>query len=251
MPNWVFSTLTVEGNPESVIKLKEQLNKPFDVPHSGWNIETNEMEDKVVHYSSPVFSFMNVYSPFDNGITMEEYAKQPERSNLEVSDPNWWADIQAKQKVSKSWYDWNITNWGTKWDIAVTDTEKYPDTELYDEEPNGDNLVLVYKFQTAWSPAIPVLIKLSEQYPELLLTLDYEEENGWGGEIEFLRGKINSESSYDWKCRECDYMADETPYCDTCEHDMCPDCGYGEPDEEDREKCQDHKVELDFTEKAE
>ena len=219
MPNWVYQSLTVEGNPESVLELKKQLNTPFTKSHEQWDIETGSMQTKEYTYNNPIFAFWNVIRPTN----MEEYDKQPKRSSLPTSDPNWWADIQAKQKVSKSWYDWNITNWGTKWDIAVSDNEKYPDTELYDEEPNGDNLVLVYKFQTAWSPAIPVLTKLSEQYPELLLTLDYEEEGGWGGQIEFLRGKINSESSYDEKCYECD-ATDTMNYCEECENNVCSAC---------------------------
>jgi hypothetical protein len=29
MPNWVYNGLTIEGNPEQVDKLVEQMNQPF------------------------------------------------------------------------------------------------------------------------------------------------------------------------------------------------------------------------------
>ena len=77
--------------------------------------------------------------------------------------------------------------------------------------------------------------------------LSYEEETGWGGEREYLRGECISESEYGWRCRECDHTEDETPYCEDCEYDMCPSCGWGEPDE----ACQTHSVQLESKEKAE
>ena len=229
MPNWVYNQLTIEGSPESVTKLKNQVSAPFTREHDQWNMETQQMESKEYTYDNPIFAFWNIVRPTDLSI----YALQKDPNE----DPKKWFS-------GNNWYDWNVRNWGTKWDVSVSNDDKYPDTELIDEEPNGDNLVLVYKFNTAWSPAFPAFEKLSAQYPDLLLTLSYEEETGWGGEAEFVRGEMISDADYNWKCRECDYEeTDEPPYCDICEYDMCPDCGYGEPMEEDREKCEEHRVE--------
>jgi hypothetical protein len=144
---------------------------------------------------------------------------------------------------TNDWYNFNNREWGTKWDVAVSDDEKYPETYMEGPTENGDNLVVYYNFNTAWSRPLPALEKLSAQYPTLLFTLSYEEETGWGGETEFLRGEVISESDYGWKCRECDHTEEETPYCETCEYDMCPDCGWGEPMEEDRQQCEEHRVE--------
>ena len=243
MPNWVFNDLTVEGNPTMVQMLKDKMNSSFTVPvenHTMGDINAHGFPTKIkdVTYTNPVFAFWNIINPFDVGIIAEEYAKQPERSSLDVNDPDWWADVMAKQKVDKSWYSWNITNWGVKWDVAVSDDEKYPDTELIVDEPNGENHVLVYKFQTPWGIPDEALSILSKQFPTLLFTLSYEEETGWGGEREYLRGQVISESEYNWQCRACDYAElGEPPYCEECEYDMCPSCGYGEPDE----MCAEHK----------
>lgn len=244
MPNWVFNGLTIEGNPESVTKLINQVGKSFTNA-----VETHGMGDlayaiKEVTFTNPVFAFHNIISYKDMGVTDEEYATQPARSKLSPSDPNWWADTNELAKSDNSWYSWNNQNWGCKWDVAVADDQEYPDTYMEGPTANGDNLVVYYNFNTPWGIAEPVLEKLSSQYPDLLLTLSYEEETGWGGEREYLRGECISESEYNWKCRECDYEeTGEPPYCDTCEYDMCPDCGYGEPMEEDRAQCEEHRVE--------
>jgi hypothetical protein len=219
MPNWVYNTLTVEGNPESVIKLKEQVGKPFTQ-----SIQANgdlAYSVKEVNYSNPIFAFWNIVAPTD----LDAYHKQPDFS----SDKPYGGD---------DWYSWNTRNWGVKWDVAVADGNEYPDTHLYTDEVNGDNHVLVYGFETAWGTPIAALEKLSAQYPELLFTLTYEEETGWGGEDEFLAGSHNEGSSYNWKCRECNYEeTDEPPYCEECEFDTCPSCGYNESSN----PCDSHK----------
>jgi hypothetical protein len=60
-------------------------------------------------------------------------------------------------------YEWCIENWGTKWGIY--------DGELVNEREGG----LTYRFQSAWSPPIPVIKKMSEMFPKLLFTLRYYE----------------------------------------------------------------------------
>lgn len=243
MPNWVFNGLTVEGNPDLVKQMRDQLNKPFKLTHkNSWNMNTQEFETKQVLYSNPVIAFYNIFPPTD----LDAYTEQPKRSELPVSDPNWWADTNKVAATDNSWYSFNNREWGTKWDVAVSNDDTYPDTNM-EEAENGENYVVHYNFQTAWAPPVAAMEKLSAQYPTLLLTLSYEEETGWGGEMELLRGVIISQSEYGWMCRECEHTENETPYCEECEYDMCPNCGYGEPDE----KCQTHAVQSEPTEKAE
>lgn len=233
MPNWVYNGLTIEGNPNEVKKLMAQMNKPFKQLQDCWNVKTQQMEKKNVLYSSPVFAFHNIYSYKDAGISEDVYMGQPDHT-LPFAE-----QIQFK---TNDWYSFNNREWGTKWDVAVNSEETYPNTTVEDTV-NGENHVVHYNFQTAWSPPFEAISKLSAQYPTLLFTHSYEEETGWGGECEFLRGEKISESEYGWMCRECEHTEDETPYCDTCEFDMCPNCGYGEPMDQDRENCDEHKEE--------
>ena len=62
-----------------------------------------------------------------------------------------------------NWYDWQTHNWGTKWDVRefITETETESSVCL--------------SFDTAWSPPITFYEKLSEDYPELLISASYYE----------------------------------------------------------------------------
>jgi len=54
------------------------------------------------------------------------------------------------ERPQTDWYEWNISNWGTKWAEC--------DLNLNDESDNH----LCFQFKTAWSPAIPIFNKLYE-----------------------------------------------------------------------------------------
>lgn len=221
MPNWVYNGLTIEGKPNLIKEVKEQLGRSYSYPVL--DFASGEVKEET--NESP-FSYWNIIRPTD----MDAYAQQPVRSELPVNDPNWWEDVQEKSKTDNSWYNWNHRNWGCKWDAS--------NVELVDNENNGDNGVLFYRFESPWSPPVPALIKLSEQYPTLLLTLEYEEENGWGGEMEIRCGEIISDDQYGSKCPDCDEN-DTMEYCEDCENDVCSSCNFGAED-----VCDTHKEEL-------
>ena len=224
MPNWVYNGLTIEGNPDEVNKLVAQMNKPFTLAQENYgmgDITPNGFPTKLeeVKYTNPIFSFFNIIAPTD----LEAYAKQPPRyDNI----------AEAMQHKSDSWYDFNNREWGTKWDVAVSDTNEYPDTYMEGPTENGENLIVYYNFNTAWGVPEQALTNLSSQYPDLLFTLSYEEETGWGGELEILNGEITSISEYNWKCPECDTTFDNIPECPECEYNACPHCGYGDHDDD-------------------
>lgn len=51
---------------------------------------------------------------------------------------------------AKDWYDWNIQNWGTKWDFQLENVERV------------DENTLTAAFDTAWSPPIGAYERLME-----------------------------------------------------------------------------------------
>ena len=239
MPNWVYNGLTIEGPKESVVKLKEQMNKPFvDYIESNGDLAFGIKQTK---YSNPIFSFRNIIAPTD----LEAYKEQPARANVDISDPEWWAKTMEVSAVDNSWYNWNIRNWGVKWDVAVSNDDKYPETYM-EEHENGENYVVYYNFNTAWGVPEQALTNLSSQYPDLLFTLSYQEETGWGGEFEILRGEIISQSEYDNQCKDCDAI-NCMEYCEEADcGEICNVCHWlGEADLEEVAKCQTHAVYLE------
>ena len=217
MPNWVYNGLTIEGKPESITKLVDQMNQPFKILHDSWDMKTMAQVKKNTLYPAPIFAFWNIVKPTD----MDAYhGPSPKVEDF----------AEAMKFKSDHWYDWNVRNWGTKWDVAVSGDDEAPDTYMEGPTENGDNSVVYYSFNTAWGVAYPALEKLSAQYPNLLFTLSYEEETGWGGEAEFLRGKLISNSEYGWQCKDCDAKLEEAPYCEECEYDACDTCGWNGDD---------------------
>lgn len=239
MPNWCYNYLDISGDEALIADIKRQLNKPFVQTHDSWNRTTGKMELSDTEYSNPVFAFHNIYNHTQDGVSKEVYLKQPPHTNRGDSQDTdkIIADIANEMESSNDWYNWNVRNWGTKWDVAVADKEEWPETELHDESKTS----LGYKFNTAWSPPIEAITKLAEQYPSLNFNLSYEEETGWGGEYIFENGVGNEIESYENKCRDCDAL-NTMEYCDNDCGEICSECHYlGEADMDCVAECDIHK----------
>jgi len=77
----------------------------------------------------------------------------------------------------EGWYDWRVTNWGTKWDVV--DVEITQSLLLHDDEPDTDdpwtmNASFSFNCWTAWSPPVPVWDKLYEM--GISVDADYQDE---------------------------------------------------------------------------
>ena len=254
MPNWVYNTLTIQGPKDEIDSIKERLNRPFTLAQETYgmgDISSSGFPTKFIEvkYSNPVFAFFNIHSYKDEGITDEEYAQQPAR--VDTSAPDWFAKSVEFAKTQKDWYSWNNSNWGTKWDVAVRDEDEYPETELIEYKSEGEDNWVIYKYNTAWSPAVTILEKLSNLVPNCLLTLEYEEETGWGGELEIVRGEVKELADWENRCYACQSF-DTLSYCDNDCGEFCSECNEGSwQDEEAMAECQTHMVLLESTEKAE
>ncbi len=70
-------------------------------------------------------------------------------------------------KQDARWYDWNLANWDTKWDV-------FPDgIEIDYDDAYGDELEI--EFQTAWSPPEAVCRALRDQFPNVDISWFYDE----------------------------------------------------------------------------
>jgi hypothetical protein len=164
MPNWVRNQVTITGAPEKVEALKKQVGATTQIP--GVEYVRNEdgtyligedgnmvLKDTVFSDENPVFSFWNIVRP----TTPEE----------------------LETYKSQGWYDWNINNWGCKWDAKEVE-------EIDDSEGHWH-----IAFDTPWGSPTQAFQALSVQNPDVMVHVEWTEEQGFGAEETFEAGEVD------------------------------------------------------------
>lgn len=141
MPNYVKNNVRFTGTKKQII---EFFNKYFKEK------KDNQFDD-YTHF----FDFNNVIKTPDDIF----------QGNLGSEEREKYGD--------KNWYDWNLKNWGTKWNSCEN---QYDDIEVLSDKPDAI-LQYDFSFQTAWSTPEPVITKLMLDNPELLIEVDYADED--------------------------------------------------------------------------
>jgi hypothetical protein len=104
----------------------------------------------------------------------------------------WIGDVEAQNKLdaqrqsnikefgAANWYDWNIANWGTKWDV---------DAEI--DEFNTSDIDIILSFDSAWAPPTKAIQKLCELFPDISVRHSYLEEGvGFVGVLTIKDGVV-------------------------------------------------------------
>jgi hypothetical protein len=222
MPNWVFTSMTVTGEVTDLRKFMEKASKPYTTYHKGKMVAGVGYDPDVINEQTfeGVISFMNFTSPED----VDAYFGASEYK------PEGYAEMSMEERMahamkfsSDGWYDWNVRNWGTKWDAC--------DACMSNEDPTTG--AIGYQFSTAWSPAEGAFRQMVEQHPELGFEFYNEEEQGWGVEYVGEDGELSTvkewdipNSHKDWTdlgqdCRGCSYFDGSDDMDDLYED--CPD----------------------------
>ncbi|MDR1464067.1 MAG: hypothetical protein LBJ11_02040, partial [Oscillospiraceae bacterium] len=203
MPNWVTNHLTIEAETEE--RLHEimtaiayddkglgtiDFNKINPMPpeldiESG--TKTKQALERYTHFirAAQLTGCVGLQEPLPMSI---------EDERVKLISPNYEKDADLiafgakaysnKQKYGATdWYYWCSSNqpghWGTKWNSTPMD-----DPHEYD----GSNRL---EFQTAWSPPEPVIVRLSEMYPDAQFRHRWADEDiGMNvGEITYQEGE--------------------------------------------------------------
>ena len=183
MPNWVTTHLTVTGPADQLTAFKEKASSVLDsdtgrktpltfgafipMPPS-LTVEASSDADLgyAVYHGGDISRYLNWPEVRSAGVTDRDALML----YLDATRPNVrkLGDTYAHNLSTygvKNWYDWSIENWGTKWDACRP------------EELDASDGEWRVRFDTAWSPAEPVLQAMSEQFPELEFVATFDEES--------------------------------------------------------------------------
>ena len=146
MPNWCQNRVTAyakNGNEQDIKRIKEIFESKDSVfgkiiPSPDWNNIPNE----------------------DGELPVRREHKNPKTGEVSFVT----MEFPKSGKNDDRWYDWNISNWDTKWDIAGG-----VEVDDYDDEQ------VEFNFNTAWSPPEAICRKLRELFPEVGFSWFYDE----------------------------------------------------------------------------
>jgi len=94
------------------------------------------------------------------------------------------------------WYDWQVSNWGTKWDIEATIADdswsQPPGYETYNK-PSTRTVRIV--FDSAWAPPTPAIQMLAKKFPNTNIYHAYDESGcDFGGWAMYSNGECVKET---------------------------------------------------------
>lgn len=139
MPNWCYNRVAINGSKEDVEAFKALVR--------------GSSEDE------NAFSFQNIL-PCPEEL-LNDSSTTYGGDNSEEND-KLRATLMDKYGYS-SWYDWRVSNWGTKWDIS------HASSEFYDDESAE------WTFDTAWCAPDGIYYELASRFPELHISWFYDE----------------------------------------------------------------------------
>jgi hypothetical protein len=144
MPNWCSNYISVRGRRQEAV---QKLADAFDAGE-----------------------FCNAVIPCPEELCRDGASTQG-GPNADAYD-----QIRAENKAKHgydNWYDFNVANWGTKWDITVSS----------ECERDEDGLSFSGHFDTAWSPPMGIVERLTQQGYDVTLYY-YESGMGYVGKYE-------------------------------------------------------------------
>ena len=193
MPNWVFTTMSVHGEPEQIAEFRDKAKKPYNTYYPDWQtkeIKESQMEGDLLFWNFVEPENKDAYFGDAHGTKPEGYESWSMEERL-AHDMKFSGD---------GWYDWNVKNWGTKWEARGVL-----------EQEDEDGKYLRYQFDTAWSPAEPAFRAMVEQHPNLSFSIRCEEEQGWGVEFDGTDGELSVTNEWDIPESHADWDAIDNP----------------------------------------
>lgn len=199
MPNWAENTLIVEGSKKDVLNFIKKAKGKKDKEGLTECLDANSFipyPKKFDEVDKKLEKFSDIWSERRKKDNYEcKSEEQKEQWNKDNPHPRTY----ITGGYSEDGYRWCCNNWGTKWGFCNTRVGKI-------EKTNTDNIYrITYEYETAWGPALPLIIKIAEMYPDLYFMNDYEEPGMcFAGTLICSGGKVISDEQRELEmCREC------------------------------------------------
>jgi hypothetical protein len=179
MPNWVDCELTITGKQEELQRFKEFAKTKYT--------EKGKQEINVLD-TEKFIPYPKEFKERDEQAS--RYYLLKNKKKLTTKEQKELIILSLKNNSDKDGfndggYDWCCINWGTKWGICHA-------TMVEDKKK------LFYGFETAWSPPLPVIMKMTELFPALRFNLKYwEGGSGFRGKVILKGENIVKQNFYD------------------------------------------------------
>lgn len=180
MPNWCENELVLTGAPADLaaFRRKAQGPNPFGEPalltfHA------------FVPYPEGFLRLDKAHRAYGQVLAARKRILGRVLSEQEVAELKRELNPPAASGYASGGYEWCLQHWGTRWDAYEATLEE------------GEQK-LIYRFNTAWSPPLPVVEAMARQHPALTLEFLYEEGlEGFEGYCRYVGGVAVEERSSD------------------------------------------------------
>jgi hypothetical protein len=165
MPNYCNNTLTIVGNDKTFDKVIEPYLTTTILEDEDREVTILDFE-KILPYPKCIAETKHLWTM--NAAKRLNVTHEQHMKLIEEAEEN-----NLKECGYRSWYDWGVEHWGTKW--------------------NSDEIQLSESgafFVTAWSPPLPVIAELAKKLGSDLRLIYIEEGEFFCGE--FLAGADGS-----------------------------------------------------------
>lgn len=191
MPNWCSNNVDITGPQAEIARFARNMRGHVaSYPSHSHDDKWAAFDDirKRAQYASPpdvtgdVREFcMNALYPVPDDIRRFPFdCNQAQRVREELGEP-----------PASGGYQWQVDNWGTKWDVDA-DVTTHPDH-------------IFVTFESAWSPPSAFVQKISEDYPELSFQIEFSEPGAnYAGMERYERGECVAEEGGECECYECE-----------------------------------------------
>lgn len=168
IPNWCNNTLSVIGDENEVKRFKKVMNNK---DHHGR--ERVLSEEPLIPYPEKFRKLTKLSNEWEE--KADAYAKKHGKDGAD----KWWCGDKLSKKQRAAFikehgespsdgfnsggYEWCIKNWGTKWGFCDPSISQEYDGQI------------IYYFDSAWSPPVPLIVKMGQMFPKLKFELGYEE----------------------------------------------------------------------------